>query len=323
MTMSEPASVRLSTNDLPGRDCAEILRESYGRTVLRAEIEPLGEEPPYLDLSLWAVPGLGVATGACSPFSVHRTPHLIDNDDLILLVALSGGTVMKHRGREEFIADGQALLMSNAEPGFNRMQSSLRCVNLSMPRNLLAPLIGDLSAVLMQPMAAGTEALRLLVNYVGAMQGMGVMEQPAVRRLAVTHVHDLAALAIGATRDAAEMARGRGVRAARLRAIKADVVASIGHGGLTAAQIGARYRLSERYVRKLFESEGTSLSDFALGQRLLRTQRMLTDPRYSRHTITEIAFESGFNDLSYFNRVFRRRYGFTPSEIRAGASKGA
>ena len=170
VAMSEPASIRLSTSDLPARDCAEILRETYGRAVLRAEIEPLGDGPAHLDLSLWAVSGLGVAAGSCSPFSVHHTPELIDNDDLILLVALSGGTVMRHRGCEEFIADGQALLMSNAEEGFNRMQSSFRCVNLSMPRNLLAPLIGDLSAVLMRPMAADTEALRLLVNYVGALQ---------------------------------------------------------------------------------------------------------------------------------------------------------
>ncbi|RVC16943.1 AraC family transcriptional regulator, partial [Mesorhizobium sp. M7A.F.Ca.AU.002.02.1.1] len=30
----------------------------------------------------------------------------------------------------------------------------------------------------------------------------------------------------------------------------------------------------------------------------------------------------GFNDLSYFNRAFRRRYGATPSDVRAAALKG-
>jgi hypothetical protein len=33
-------------------------------------------------------------------------------------------------------------------------------------------------------------------------------------------VHDLTALALGASRDAAEIAKGRGLRAARLNAIK-------------------------------------------------------------------------------------------------------
>lgn|GEM_PF-4120791 len=49
-----------------------------------------------------------------------------------------------------------------------------------------------------------------------------------------------------------------------------------------------------------------------LGQRLARAHRLLTDPRRIESTIGTIAFESGFGDLSYFNR----NYGVTPSEIR-------
>ena len=43
----------------------------------------------------------------------------------------------------------------------------------------------------------------------------------------------------------------------------------------------------------LFETEGTTLSEFVLGQRLLRTHRMLTDPRGGARNITAIPFESG------------------------------
>ena len=32
-----------------------------------------------------------------------------------------------------------------------------------------------------------------------------------------------------------------------------------------------------------------------------------------------LAFESGFGDLSYFNRRFRRRYGRSPSEVKRTA----
>ncbi|RUU46363.1 AraC family transcriptional regulator [Mesorhizobium sp. M6A.T.Ca.TU.002.02.2.1] len=35
-------------------------------------------------------------------------------------------------------------------------------------------------------------------------------------------------------------------------------------------------------------------------------------------TISSIAFEAGFGDLSYFHRAFRRLYGATPSDIRQG-----
>jgi AraC-like DNA-binding protein len=43
----------------------------------------------------------------------------------------------------------------------------------------------------------------------------------------------------------------------------------------------------------------------------------LTGPSANRRGITAIAYECGFNDLSYFNRSFRRRFGLTPSEARA------
>ena len=38
--------------------------------------------------------------------------------------------------------------------------------------------------------------------------------------------------------------------------------------------------------------------------------------RVSERRISDIAFDCGFNDLSYFNRAFRKRFGATPSELR-------
>ena len=54
--------------------------------------------------------------------------------------------------------------------------------------------------------------------------------------------------------------------------------------------------------------------------RLDRAYRMLRDQRLSMLSITSIAFDAGFGDLSYFNRTFRRHYNATPSDIRNGAS---
>jgi AraC-like DNA-binding protein len=51
----------------------------------------------------------------------------------------------------------------------------------------------------------------------------------------------------------------------------------------------------------------------------VRAQCALADPRFVGHPISTIAFEAGFGDLSHFNRTFRRRFGMTPSEVRARA----
>jgi len=43
---------------------------------------------------------------------------------------------------------------------------------------------------------------------------------------------------------------------------------------------------------------------------------LLTSPRYAAWSITAIALEAGFGDVSHFNRRFKRRYLMTPSDMR-------
>jgi AraC-like DNA-binding protein len=115
----------------------------------------------------------------------------------------------------------------------------------------------------------------------------------------------------------AKVAGSHGVRAARLRAIKADVLKALGDHDLTVTAIATRHGVTPRYVQMLFEGEGTTFSRFLLYQRLGHAHRMLCDPRFAERTVSTIAFEAGFGDLSHFNRVFRRRYGESPSDVRA------
>ena len=73
------------------------------------------------------------------------------------------------------------------------------------------------------------------------------------------------------------------------------------------------------YLQRLFESEGTTFTEYVTQQRLARAYRTLSDPRLLDRTVTAIAFDVGFGNLSYFNRLFRRAYGATPSDVRAAA----
>jgi AraC-like DNA-binding protein len=85
------------------------------------------------------------------------------------------------------------------------------------------------------------------------------------------------------------------------------------------AALAARHRCTERFVQRLFEMEGTTFTEYVLAQRLARAHRMLSDPRRDGEKISTVAYDCGFGDVSYFNRVFRRRYGIAPSDVRAQA----
>ena len=156
-----------------------------------------------------------------------------------------------------------------------------------------------------------------LVRYLEILQTEDSLETTDLQRLAVNHVYDLFALTLGATRDAAEIIKVRGLRAARLRLIKADIVENFGRGDLTVTAVAARHGVTPRYVQMLFELEGATFTKFLLGERLNHAHRMLTSPRFVNRTVGAIALDVGFNDLSYFNRTFRRRFGTTPSDVRA------
>jgi AraC-like DNA-binding protein len=94
-------------------------------------------------------------------------------------------------------------------------------------------------------------------------------------------------------------------------------------GDVSIAAIAQRHHLKPRSIQMVFEAEGTTFTDFVLDQRLARARLMLCDPRLAGQKISTFAFDAGFGDLSYFNRVFRRRFGATPSELRAESSREA
>ena len=63
---------------------------------------------------------------------------------------------------------------------------------------------------------------------------------------------------------------------------------------------------------------GRNLSDYIIDIRLGYAARKLVDTSLS---ISEISFECGFNNLSNFNRIFKRKKGCSPSEFRENYHK--
>ncbi len=133
------------------------------------------------------------------------------------------------------------------------------------------------------------------------------------------HVCDLLALAIGATRDAAELVRTRGLCAARMHAIKEDIRRNLSRPNLSVDAIAARHRISARYVRNLFEKSGSTFTRFVTAQRLAAAHKTLVARPDT--PISAIAYNVGFNDISNFNRAFRQQFGCTPSDIRKTARR--
>ena len=107
-------------------------------------------------------------------------------------------------------------------------------------------------------------------------------------------------------------------RGSRLSAIKAFILSKNDNPELCHEEVAVHQGISSSYVRKLFAAEGAKFTAFVLETRLQKVLQMLADPDSRGHAISVIALKCGFNDISYFNRVFRKRYGCTPSDLRYG-----
>jgi AraC-like DNA-binding protein len=317
--------VRFLLGDRPERERRELLHNCFARLDFRHQVDGLHNVPFHVDLSLHLLPGLHMALGKMHGSRNWRTREMLANghDDFVLTVNLGGPYVVSLRDEEIVLEDGEATFVPCSEPCSFAHYPPGGVVALRFPRAPFASLVANVDDCYLRRIPRTTPALSLLTNYVLNARDEQTVANRVLQHLMVSHVYDLMAVAIGATRDAEEAARGRGLRAARLLAIKQDIAKNLEGTDLSVTALAERHNCTPRFVQRLFEAEGTTLTEYVLVQRLARAHRMLVDPRRDGHKISAVAYDCGFGDLSYFNRVFRRQYGTAPSDIRAQARQDA
>jgi AraC-like DNA-binding protein len=298
------------------------MRDHYA-AIENIDLEFVGDDPPFAAGSTRVLPRLSIFNATCSSCVSRRTRrHTADGNDHLVLCIITGGEIQRRfdGGEAETYRQGEAYLGFSGRPSEHFLTHNTSYLDIAIPRVDVDRAIIDPEKVARTKLEK-TPALKLLADYALVLTHGTDDISPEEAALYAGHVFDLAAIAAGATRDAAALARKRGVRAARLRALQADIAANATEPGLSIGTVAARHGISPQYLRTLFNSEGTTFADFVLRQRLARAHQRLTHPHYSHQSISTVAFECGFGDLSYFNRTFRRYYGMTPSDVRAATAQ--
>ncbi|GAA5128974.1 helix-turn-helix domain-containing protein [Pseudonocardia adelaidensis] len=104
-----------------------------------------------------------------------------------------------------------------------------------------------------------------------------------------------------------------------LRRIHAYIERHLAEPGLGPEQIARAHFISVRYLHKLFQRQGASVSKLVQRRRLERCRRDLADPALAGHTIESICRAWGMPNPDHFGRVFRAAYGCPPRQWRARA----
>jgi AraC-like DNA-binding protein len=104
-----------------------------------------------------------------------------------------------------------------------------------------------------------------------------------------------------------------------LREILAEIRTSFADPAFSPRHLAQKLALSPRYVQALLHETGVSFTERVLELRLQKARTMLMSQRNGRLKVSEIAYACGFNEISYFNQAFRRRFGAAPTQFRGQA----
>lgn len=219
------------------------------------------------------------------------------------------------RGQETVVPDTQPLLY-RADEAYGYVGASDYIV-IAFPRRMLGALGTRAEALVGNALDGELPAMRHLRRYLCMLdQPDMATDDPALADHVLDTVEDLVALALGASGDAEAMAQMRGLRSARHAEITALIAKGFADPAFSVQRIATTIGVSPNYVQKLLHESGQSFTERVLELRLVKARAMLSDRRNDALKVSDIAFACGFNDISYFNRSFRRRFGSAPNDFR-------
>jgi AraC-like DNA-binding protein len=300
----------------------EAWREEFGRKWISADFEPVGDDCIASEISASQLSFVTLGTMRSTPLQIDRRNDARRDTSNKFFMVLASGCRMRNsqRGRSIDLAPGDVTLMSGDEPArLTQLTQGVRW-SIRIPHRQLADICRNVEDRIARHIP-NSELSSLLLHQIETANRFGPKLDAAANHRTAQYILDLVALCLGVGGDSAEIARQRGLAAARLQSIKAEVLSSLGNPRLGLARIAANHRVSTRYVQHLFGLSGESFTGFVLEQRLLSAYRFLQDPKNRIGKISYIAAAAGFSDISYFNRAFRARFGATPTDIRASSGR--
>lgn len=273
--------------------------------------QPEGLVARQLNLDLG---GLRVADIAGNAHVIERAPALVrarPKDATFVTMLLEGEAFFYHPGGCLTLGAGDVVVYETDRPYLFGFGTAMRQLLLDVPRPVFRERVGDIG--LERPLriagdgagVAGVTARALR----GALQDM--VADPAVPpATARDQLLDLLQT----------MTTGRGsvTSTSRLLSAKQHVQEHLRDPGLSTDTVARAVGVTPRHLNRAFATEGTTVAQYVQARRLEAALADLAAPTTTGERIADVAARWGFASQAHFTRLFRARFGCTPSDARAG-----
>ncbi|GLW12803.1 AraC family transcriptional regulator [Microtetraspora sp. NBRC 13810] len=259
---------------------------------------------------------------AYSPLRTSRPPGLIRRSDPELYViglVRSGRQGIAQLGREAMLMKGELVLYSTSRPFETRVDdagSTGGSIVAHFPRNTL-PLPANKVDRLLSVRLPGTTGMGgLLAAYLTQLAfGDGSYRRGDAPRLGMVTL-DLITALLAHHLDAENNLPAETRERALIAQVRAFIVENLGDPDLSPGRVASSHHVSLRYLQRLFQQHGNSVSAWIREQRLERARRDLADPALVSHPVHAISARWGFTHPAAFSRAFRAAYGISPRGYR-------
>ncbi|MDH6142332.1 AraC-like DNA-binding protein [Kitasatospora sp. GP30] len=314
-------SLLVTTASVPDEKKAAFWGEAVSRTLVPVEVVPPAGRPFEGRLESHRLGYVRVSTMEADATRVSRTAGLIARSpraepQVGVGVQVSGRAVLRQDGRRAEVAEGGLVLYDTARPYSFDYPERFRSHVFQVPRRLLGVPECDIRQ------AAGTAITStegfgaVLLPFLGTLAASAHSYPASVGDRLAGSVADLLIMLVaqltGPTATDPRTSNGNLVER-----VRDHINRHLGDPELSPELIARAHHISVRYLHRLFEGEGVTVSRLIQQCRLEACARELARRSRTAPTVSAVAQRWGFVNPAHFSRAFRAAYGVSPREWRA------
>lgn len=310
---------RQSASAVSGCDDLEELLRAASSAIFRVLPQPLSEDFENYSIQSHPLARLAIYLSKSDPFTVNRRSQDIEGDstfDYLVLVQLEGSAEIEQKNSRFLVnPDSLAIIPGGLPYRLSFLQTGKRLL-LRIPlgvfhERVLGRQIRDFGAQVFSGSGLVQITIDLLTSLVMQAGKLSETEQYTLAEVTL----DLIAAVVHTETEFQHSQHGS-AQVARMSRILSYLEEHFADHDLTPAKVAEANAVSTRHLHNLFRHSGVTVARWIWERRLKAAREDLLNPALADTSITDIAYQRGFNDSAHFSRTFKSRFNIAPSVLR-------
>jgi AraC-like DNA-binding protein len=300
-----------STTSLNRDDRVDKWSEMLSDSHLPWTISEIPSKEFSADLSVRSFSNYKLINCACDTFKGYRKSQEIGNTNeayFCILLLQNGQEKITIRGEDLYLKKNDIILWDSTQKMSFHVPDHIQKTSLLFPATGLTSIFPKAHDYAGSIIPGESSIGGMLARHMDSLQKeMWRLETASLTSLMKPTMEILATALTGN-----QIYSPSSMRTISLQRVKQYILNNLQDYTLSPTTVSENVGISIRYLHMLFERENTTVNTWIKQCRLHRCKDEICSTNINGKTITEIAFNWGFNDISHFSKVFKKEFGHSP-----------